>query len=97
LNFRNTTFLPGSFDVVSDILDTFFALFIFSFTCITEVCRIRSTGVDSAGVGIFQQQDQEWKFSIGTGAGVIFNHSVHEIILSVCILRDLWQESINFL
>jgi len=47
-----------------------------------------------AGVGVFQkepEQDQEWIFSIGTeaGAGVIFNHSVYKIILSVCTLCDL--------
>jgi len=50
------------------------------------------------GIGVFQQeseQDQEWIFSIGTGfegAGVIFNHSVYEIILSICTLLDLWQK-----
>jgi len=45
-----------------------------------------------AGVGAFQQ-NQEWIFSIGTGGGagigVIFNHSVDEIILSICTLRNL--------
>jgi len=33
---------------------------------------------------VFQQeleQDQEWIFSIGTGAGVIFNYSVYEICI----------------
>jgi len=31
---------------------------------------------------------------IGASAGirVIFNHSVFEILMSVCTLRDLWQE-----
>jgi len=57
--------------------------------------RCEKAGVQEstpAGVGVFQQeaeQDQEWIFSIETGAGVIFNHSVYEIILSICTLRDL--------
>jgi len=49
-----------------------------------------------AGVSVFQQemeQDQEWIFSIGkvseTGSGVILNHSVYEIIMPICTLRDL--------
>jgi len=47
-----------------------------------------------AGVGVFQQkpeQDQEWIFSIvtGPGAGVIFNHSVFETLLSICTVRNL--------
>jgi len=47
-----------------------------------------------AGVSVFQQdpeQDQEWIFltGIGAGAGVIYNHSVYEIILSICTVRDL--------
>jgi len=48
------------------------------------------------GVGVFQQeskQDQNWIFSIVTGAGagakVIFNHNVFEILMSIRILRDL--------
>jgi len=48
-----------------------------------------------AGVSIFQQepeQDQEWIFSIGTEAGVVFNHSVFEILMSICTLCKLWQE-----
>jgi len=39
------------------------------------------------------EQDQEWIFSIGTGAeagaGVIFNHSGFEILMFICTLRDL--------
>jgi len=66
-------------------------------TPVSEVCRSRSTGVDSgrswrfsAGAGAGPRVD----ISIGTGgagagAGVIFNHSVNEIILSVCTLRNL--------
>jgi len=45
-----------------------------------------------AGVGVFQlepEQDQEWIFSIGTGAGVIFNQSVFEIAMTIRILRNL--------
>jgi len=43
-------------------------------------------GIKNAfSVGV--EQDQEWIFSLG--AGVIFNHSVYEIILSICTLRDL--------
>jgi len=37
---------------------------------VAEMCRIRSTVVDSAGVGVFEQeprQDQEWIFLIGKG------------------------------
>jgi len=45
-----------------------------------------------AGVGVLQQepeQDQKWIFSIGTGAGVNFNHSAFEIFMFLCTLRDL--------
>jgi len=47
-----------------------------------------------AGVGVFQQDpehDQERIFLIGTGSGVrvIFNHTVFEILMCICILRDL--------
>jgi len=53
------------------------------------MCRSRSAGVDA-----FQQepeQDQEWIFSIGIGAGtgVIVNHSDFEILMFICTLRDL--------
>jgi len=51
------------------------------------VQRCAGTGVQEstpARVGIFEQepeQDQEWIFSIGTGAGVIFNHSAFDICI----------------
>jgi len=72
------------------------------------VCRIRSTGVDSGRVGVFQQdpeQDQEWIFSIitGSGAGVISNHSVFEICIDYLHSTQFVtgvaqeQESISFL
>jgi len=59
---------------------------------------VSSRGVQEptpAGVDVFQQeQDQEWIFSIvtGAGAGVIFNHGVFEILMSICTLCDLWLE-----
>jgi len=63
--------------------------------CPSLVQRCTGAGVQEstpAGVDVFPQepeQDQEWIFSIVTGAGVIFNHSVFEILMSICTLRDL--------
>jgi len=50
--------------------------------------RVSSRGVQEpvqeltpAGVSAFQpEQDQQWIFLIGTGAGVIVSHSVFEIL-----------------
>jgi len=46
-----------------------------------EVCRSRSTGVRQELASLQQEQDKEWIFSTGTGAGAIFNHSVFEIYI----------------
>jgi len=42
-----------------------------------------------AGVSVFHQdpeQDLDWIFLIGTGAGIIFNHGVFEILIRLFAL-----------
>jgi len=88
----NIASLQAHFDELNEFHNNFINPPTIIFLSETEVCRIRVQESTLAGVGVFQQepeQNQEWKFSIGTGAGVIFNHNVHEIILSICILCDL--------
>jgi len=69
---------------------------------LTEGCaRLRCAGArvqESTLAGGFQQdleQDQEWMFLIGTEtrAGVIFKHSGFKILMVICTIHKLWQES----
>jgi len=59
--------------------------------------RCAGSGVQEstpARVSAFQlEQDQDRIFLIGTGAGIIFNHSIFEILMSFCTLRDYCDKS----
>jgi len=63
------------------------------FSGVYQTCAgTRAQESTPTGVSAFYpEQDQEWIFLIetGAGAGVIINHFVFEILMSLCTSRDL--------